>query len=147
MAAFGNFTYGYSDWHPDSTIYGYTLGGYIQTSHLWGLETRGTLLRWGGKAAQADALFGPRATVHLRRFAPYSALLGGIGHARWQKDPTSSYDRSGSGGEWKLIGGVDFYWTHRISIRLGEVSYAKIYVLQHGLTPTTYSAGLVFRLR
>ena len=41
----GAYTYGSTVGGTNS--YGYSLGGFVQTSHLWGLEVRGAYLRWG----------------------------------------------------------------------------------------------------
>jgi hypothetical protein len=143
---FGTYSYGHSDWNSD-TIYGFTLGGFMQTSHIWGVELRGSMLRWGSQSAQEDIAVGPRGALSFGRFTFYGAPLFGAANARWQGTPGSSYNRSTIGAEWKVLGGADFRLTRKISIRLGEASYSRIYILRHGLTPTTFSTGVVFRLR
>jgi hypothetical protein len=149
LSAFGDFSWGHSDWGPQA-IYGYTLGGFLQSSHFIGVEIRGSALSFGGPDHQYSALGGPRVAIRLKRFTPYLVGLGGVGHARWQGEINGQLDpnanESGIGAEWSVVGGVDFYMRHHISLRLGEVSYSKIYVLQHGLTPLTYSAGITYRL-
>ncbi len=143
VSVFGQFTYGHSDWGK-AAIYGYTVGGFLQTSHIIGVVVRGSALRYGGLDHQYSALAGVRAGMHFSRFSPYAAALGGVGHARWGFGAVPR--ETGIGPEWSFLGGVDMYAGHRFSVRLGEISYSKIYVLQHGLTPLSYSGGIVYRL-
>lgn len=147
VSVFGQYSYG----HPDSgkdAIYGYTLGGILQTSHIIGFVIRGSALRYGGLDHQYSALAGIRAGMHFSRFSPYVAALGGAGHARWDSEVNGRIvpNKTGIGPEWSFLGGTDMYVGHRFSIRLGEMSYSKIYVLQHGLTALSYSTGIVYRL-
>jgi hypothetical protein len=51
----------------------------------------------------------------------------------------------GIGGEWKFVGGVDFDAEHHVSIRLGEISYVRVYALQQNLSSTDFSARIVYR--
>jgi hypothetical protein len=142
---FGHYTYGSSDWGANHSA-GVTLGGFIQAPHIFGFETRGDYLRWGVQERRYDALVGPRVALHFSRFSPYGAVLGGAGHAvTWTTAVNSSF-RSGTAGEWKLLGGVDFYAGHHFNLRLGEVSYAKIYVFHNGLSAIDVSGGVVYRL-
>jgi hypothetical protein len=142
---FGNYTYGSSDGSANNSA-GLTLGGFIQAPHLFGLESRGSFLYWGTQERRYDALFGPRVALHFSRFSPYGAVLAGAGHAVTWKTGINSSFRSATGVEWKLLGGVDFYAGHHFSIRLGEVSYAKIYVFQNDLSSIDFSGGIVYRL-
>jgi hypothetical protein len=140
---FGGYTYGSSDWSTNHSS-GITLGGFVQSQHLWGLEARGSYLHWGTEERRYDAVFGPRVALHLGRFSPYGTVLVGVAHPiTWTNGINTSF-RNGNGVEWKLLGGVDFYAGHGLSIRLGEVSYARVYALQ-GLSPVDFGAGLVYR--
>ncbi len=146
LHVFGTYTYGSSDWSSNHSE-GYSLGGFFQTTYLWGLETRGAYLHWGSNEFRYDALAGPRIAFHFARFSPYGAVVAGLGHPVVRKNalPASHY-HSGTGAEWKLLGGVDFYAGHRFSIRLGEISYAEVYALPQGVTSLDFSSGVVYRL-
>jgi hypothetical protein len=50
------------------------------------------------------------------------------------------------GFEWSAVGGVDLHLGHRISWRVGELSYGRIYAKTKTLTPLTASSGIVFRI-
>lgn len=147
FSVFGEYTYGHSDYGKQG-IYGFTLGGFVQTSHIIGFVVRGSALRYGGLDHQYSALAGVRAGLHFARFSPYIAALGGAGHARWQIGGAynPALQRTGIAPEWKVLGGVDLHLRNRFSIRLGEISYSKIYVLQHGLTPLSFGTGIVYQL-
>jgi hypothetical protein len=142
---FGTYTYGSSDGGTHNN-YGYSLGGFVQTSHLWGLEVRGTYLRWGSDESRFDALAGPRVAIHFARFSPYGAVLVGVGHPIARLNGPKSKLQSGNGAEVKLLGGVDYYATHHLSIRLGEISFAEYYALPKGVSAIDVSAGLVYHL-
>jgi hypothetical protein len=142
----GTYTYGSSDWAVYHS-YGYSLGGFLQAPHLWGLESRGSYLRWGINEYRYDALAGPRVAPHFTRFSPYGAVLVGVGHPITRVNGPKSPLQSGTGAEWKLLGGVDYYATHHFSIRLGEISFAEYYALPKGLSAIDVSAGLVYHLQ
>jgi hypothetical protein len=121
---------------PEATsgyTFGFSAGGFVQTHHLLGIETRGTYLHWGAGESRYDALAGPRASFRIWRLTPYIAALGGIGHM------------TNTNAEWKGLGGMDLYVHHRLSFRLGEISSAKLYAVPHAKTYVDYSAGLVYR--
>ena len=144
---FGNYTYGSSDWSLNHS-YGFTLGGFVQAPHLFGFESRGDYLHWGTREHRYDALFGPRIAYHFSRFTPYGTVMGGVGHVvSWQtashRDNIYSID---TGGEWKVLGGVDYYAGHHFSLRLGEISYAKVYVFQNGVSLVDFSGGVLYRV-
>ncbi len=139
----GTYTYGSSDGGTHNN-YGYSLGGFVQTSHLWGLEVRGTYLRWGSDESRFDAMAGPRAAMHFARFSPYGAVLVGVGHPLARPNGPKSRLESGNGSELKLLGGVDYYATHHLSIRLGEISFAEYYALSKRVSAVDLSAGLVY---
>ncbi len=144
---FGTYTYGSTDWFwHENARYGYSLGGFLQTRHLLGLEARGSYLRWGNNGSQFDALAGPRVTHHFWRFSPYVAALGGVGHPIARVHYHDSPFESGNGGEWKLLGGVDYYASHHLSFRLGEISYAEMYALPKSLSEVDLSGGVVYHI-
>ncbi|HEX3942108.1 MAG TPA: hypothetical protein VHX11_11550 [Acidobacteriaceae bacterium] len=149
LNAFGTFTYADSGWNG-KTIYGYTLGGNWQTAHLLGFEARGSALTFGSTEHQYSALGGARAVYHLSRFTPYAVVLGGVAHARWHGIVNGHLDTEANvgqiGAEWSVLGGVDWYAHHRLSIRVAEFSYSKIYVSPQ-LSPWSISSGIVYRLR
>jgi hypothetical protein len=92
LHVFGTYTYGSSDWSSNSSE-GFSLGGFLQTPHLWGLESRGGYLHWGTNEFRYDALAGPRIAFHFARFSPYGAVLAGVGHpvVRKNAQPDSHY--------------------------------------------------------
>jgi hypothetical protein len=140
---FGNYTYGSSDGGTHNS-YGYSLGGFVQMPHLWGGEVRGDYLRWGSDESRFDAMAGPRAAMHFARFSPYGAVLIGVGHPLARLDGPKSKLVSGSGTEAKLLGGVDYYATHDLSIRVGEISFSEYYALPKGVSAVDVSAGFVY---
>ena len=142
---FGTFTDGFSSGGRQNN-YGYSLGGFVQTRHLWGLESRGTYLRWGSAESWFDALAGPRVALHLARLSPYGAVLVGIGHPIARTDGPKSRLESGNGFEWKLLSGVDYYAARHFSIRLGEVSFAENYALPKSVRAIDFSGGVVYHI-
>ncbi|HEV2275814.1 MAG TPA: hypothetical protein VGR96_16705 [Acidobacteriaceae bacterium] len=153
MSAFATFTDVKPDfrYYGDLAVYGISAGGIIQTRHFYGAEARGTLLRMGGMEHQESLLGGPRAALHFSHLTPYGAFLGGVGNAWWWNNPRHTGQPEPKldeaiGPEWSLLGGVDLHFNRRLSFRLGEFSYSKIYVTNRTLTPLGASAGFVFRI-
>lgn len=144
---FGAYTSSFSE-GTNKASFGYSIGGFGQTSHLWGIETRGSVLRGGTNERRYDALVGPRVALHRSKLSPYAAALAGIARVdTWQpKGGNYLLDTYGNGGEWKILGGVDYYARDRWTIRLGEISYGEIYLSKHGLTTIDYTAGIAYRL-
>jgi hypothetical protein len=139
---FGN----YGDW----AVYGFTIGGFTESSHILGSEVRGSILRSGGYDHQETALLGPRAALHFARVSPYLSFLGGWGQSWWYSNAPSKglpkpTMKAGVGPQWTAIGGIDVYMGRRISLRVGELSYSNIYVGSRTLTALTASAGVVYR--
>jgi hypothetical protein len=125
----------YSDW-----LVGGTVGGYFQHSPWLGLDGQVTALRWGpSQEHQYFALIGPRFALDRGRWEAFGTAEGGLGHARFA-------DSSAYGGGWMLTGGVDMRLNARLSWRVGQFSYGRIAVLEHGLNPKIVSSGLVIRL-
>ncbi len=140
---FGTATSGYSDGNNST---GFTLGGYMQTRDVWGFELRGAFLHWATNEFRYDAVGGPRVALHFGRLSPYGAAMGGEGHVVKRKDGPKSAFESNSGGEWKVLGGVDFYAGHHFSVRLGEISYTTAYVLSQGISSVDFSSGFVYHI-
>jgi hypothetical protein len=137
--------------YGDLAVYGFTIGGFTESSHILGTEMRGTMLRSGGYDHEETALVGPRAAFHFGRISPYLSLLGGGGHSWWytnapNKGPTPT-QKSGFGLQWTAVSGIDVYINRQFSARVGELSYSNVYVGSRTLTPVTASAGVVFRPR
>jgi hypothetical protein len=153
ISAFGTFTavkpdFGY---YGDVAVYGITVGGYVQTRHVVGVEVRGLLMRSGGIEHEEAALAGPRVAMHFGNFTPYVSVLGGVANAwRWSNPPNTGEPPprmlGGFGPQWSVLGGLDVRLNHRFVLRMGELSYAKTYVKAWALTPLTASAGIVYRL-
>jgi hypothetical protein len=139
------YTYGSSDGGTHNN-YGYSLGGFVQAPHLWGVEVRGTYLRWGSGESRFDAMAGPRAALHFARFSPYGAVLVGWGHPIAWTDGPKSRLVGATGTEVKLLGGVDYYATHHLSIRLGEISFSEYYALPKGVSAVDVSGGFVYHI-
>jgi hypothetical protein len=127
-----NFRYLY-----DRAVYGFSLGGFVQTRHIFGIEARGSLLRWGSDQHEESALAGPRFALHFGPFSPYASGLVGAGNA---------WSRNRVGLQWSAVGGVDLRVAHRFRLRVGEVSYSKIYLTNRTLTALNASAGFVYRI-
>lgn len=153
ISAFGTFTVVKPDYgfYGDQAVFGITLGGYLQTRHLVGVEVRGLLQRSGGIEHEEVALAGPRVAKHFGNVTPYVAVLGGAANAwRWTNPPDKGDPpprvRGGFGPQWQVLGGVDVRLNRRFVFRVGELSYARTYVKAWALTPLTASAGVVYRL-
>lgn len=154
-SAFATFTATKPDlhWAGDYAVYGISAGTVMQTPHLLGVEMRGSYLRSGGLEHQESLLSGPRVAVHYGRFSPYISVLGGAANA-WQwsnyglKGLPKPKLEEGFGTEWSLVGGLGLSFHRRFSVRVGELSYGKIYLSKgRTLTPVTASVGIVYRIR
>jgi len=139
-------------YYGDFAVSGVTLGAFLQTRHVWGIEARGSVMRWGGLEHEESALVGPRFSMHFGRFSPYLCVLGGEANAwRWNNprhtgQPEPKLDEA-LGPQWSTVGGFDIYLQRRLVIRMGEISYSKTYLNGWTMTPLTASAGIVYRLR
>jgi hypothetical protein len=131
-------------------VAGYSLGGYYQTPHLIGLEVRGTIQRRLNRQHQESALVGPRLSLRIGPFLPYVSFLSGVGNGwRYGEPPIPGENPKpveGTGFQWTTVGGLDIHMTHHIGIRVGEVSYSKLYLKNWSLTPLNLTAGVVLRL-
>ena len=61
-------------------LFGYQLGGFLQTHHVIGVEVRGTIQRRLNAQHQESALAGPRLALHYGPISPYVSILGGAGN-------------------------------------------------------------------
>jgi hypothetical protein len=153
IAGFGTFTgikpnYQY---FTDNAVYGFTIGGYLQTRSIIGVEIRGSVAKWGSVQHEEAALAGPRAALHLGRFSPYVGILGGGGHV-WiaQNHPLPGHERISTaalGPQWTVLGGIDVHFLHKWSIRAGELTYSRVYTDHETVRPLGASAGIVYRFR
>jgi hypothetical protein len=154
ISAFSTYTSVKPDYqyYGDFAVSGVTLGAFLQSRHVWGIEARGSVMRWGGLEHEESALAGPRFSMHFGRFSPYLCALGGEANAwRWRNprhtgQPEPKLDEA-LGPQWSTVGGLDIYLQHRFVIRMGEISYSKTYLNHWTMTPLTASAGIVYRLR
>jgi hypothetical protein len=132
-------------------VAGYSLGGFLQTPFLIGVEVRGQIQRRLNAQHQESALAGPRIALRYGRLAPYVSVLGGAGNGwRFREPPIPGVKPpkpiEGLGGQWTILGGLDVKLTHHIAVRVGEVSYSKIYLKDWNLTPLNLTAGIVYRI-
>jgi hypothetical protein len=132
-------------------LFGYQLGGFLQTRHVFGLEIRGTIQRRMNTQHQESALGGPRFALHYGPFAPYVSVLGGAGNGwRYLHPPVVGIKNpqpiEGMGGQWTVAGGVDFHMSRHLRLRLGELSYSNNYLKNWNLTSLNFTAGLVYRI-
>jgi hypothetical protein len=144
-----NFTPDFGYFAP--VLFGYQLGGFVQTRHVFGIEIRGTIQRRANTQHQESALGGPRFALHYGPFAPYVSVLGGGGNGwRYLNPPIVGIKNpqplEGLGPQWTVVGGVDFRMSHRWRARLGEISYSKNYLKNWNLTSLNFTAGLVYRI-
>jgi hypothetical protein len=152
-SVFTEFTVGKPDFgnYGDLAVYGFTTGGYTESSHIFGLEMRGSILRSGGDDHAETALFGLRAPLHFARVSPYLSLLGGGGQSWWYTNAPGKgpkpVQKKGVGPQWMAVAGVDVRMTHSFSLRVGELSYSDVRVGGRTLTALTASAGVVYRPR
>jgi hypothetical protein len=135
-----------------SVLFGYSIGGFLQSAHIIGLELRGSIQRRWNAQHQESALAGPRAALHVGRVKPYTSLLFGAGNGwRFKDSPTSGEKLprpvEGEGPQWTLAGGVDLNVSRRLAIRVGEISCSELYLKHWNLTPVNVTAGVVWRLK
>jgi hypothetical protein len=153
VSGFTEFTTGKPDFgnYGDWAVYGFTMGGFTESSHILGSEMRGSILRSGGWDHEETALFGPRAALHFARVSPYLSLLGGGGHSWWYSNAPNKGPKPtmkvGVGLQWTAVAGIDVYMSRRVSLRVGELSYSNVFVGSRTLTALTASAGVVYRPR
>jgi hypothetical protein len=154
LSLFGTFTEIKPDYqyYGDYAALGFTMGTFMQTSHILGFEGRSSITRWQGLEHQESALVGPRAAVHFGRVAPYFCFLGGAANGwRWQTPRHAGQPEpklvEGLGPQWSIIGGMDIHLAGKLVFRVGELSYSKTYLQNWALTPLSASAGFVYRLR
>jgi hypothetical protein len=150
-ATFTDMKPAFQTW-KDNSVYGISAGVVMQTPHLWGLDTKASYMALGGLDHQESLLSGPRIAVHLGRFVPYVSVLGGAANAwQWSNYPLKGLPtpklEGGFGTEWSVVGGLGLSFHHRVSVRVGELSYGKIYLSKgRTLTPIAASAGVVIRI-
>jgi hypothetical protein len=137
-----NFRYLY-----DRAVYGFSAGGFWQTRRILGVEVRGSILKWGSDQHEESALAGPRAALHFGRVSPYGCGLLGAGNA-WSRNLPDKppFIIEAVGLQWSILGGVDIRLAHHIRLRVGELSYSKIYLADRTLTALNASAGFVYRI-
>jgi hypothetical protein len=137
-----NFRYLY-----DRAVYGFSAGGFWQTRRILGVEVRGSILKWGSDQHEESALAGPRAALHFGRVSPYGCGLLGAGNA-WSRNLPDKppFIIEAVGLEWSILGGVDIRLAHHLRLRVGELSYSKIYLADRTLTALNASAGFVYRI-
>ena len=138
-----NFRYLY-----DRAVYGFSAGGFWQSRRILGVEVRGSILKWGSDQHEESALAGPRAALHFGRISPYACGLLGAGNA-WSRnlpDKQPPFIIEAVGLQWSILGGVDIRLAHHIRLRVGELSYSKIYLADRTLTALNASAGIVYRI-
>jgi hypothetical protein len=153
ISVFGTFTGVKPDheYYGDLAVSGVTVGGFLQTRHLVGVELRGSVMRWGGLEHEESVLAGPRVAMHFGRISPYVSLLGGEANAwRWNNPPIKGEPNpkldEGLGPQWSTIGGLDVHLSQHFVFRVGELSYSKTYLKNWTMTPYTASAGFVYRI-
>src|ERR1700722_560459 len=148
MAVFGTSTDIKPTFHVvgDLAVYGFTIGGYIQSPHVFGAELRGSVTRWGGPLHQEAIALGPRATLHFGRFTPYTAVLGGVTNSWEYHDPQKPVPTERASPALTVLGGVIFHMSHHFSLRLGEASYSRIHRSDVDLNSFGASAGIVYRM-
>jgi hypothetical protein len=137
-----NFRYLY-----DRAVYGFSAGGFWQTRRILGVEVRGSILKWGSDQHEESALAGPRAALHFGRVSPYGCGLLGAGNA-WSRNLPDKppFIIEAVGLQWSILGGVDIRLAHHLRLRVGELSYSKIYLADRTLTALNASAGFVYRI-
>jgi hypothetical protein len=138
--------------YDSNVLFGYSLGGYYQTRHILGAEIRGSIQRRGNAQHQESALAGPRAAFHFGKFTPYTSFLIGAGNGwRFAEQPPAGTKPpkpiEGMGAQWTMVGGVDVHLTRNFALRMGEVSYTKLYLKNWNLSPVNLTGGVIWRLR
>jgi hypothetical protein len=135
-----------------SVLFGYSLGGFLQSPHIIGLELKGSIQRRINSQHQESALAGPRVALHLGRVAPYTSILFGAGNGWRFKDAPPPGEKlptpvEGIGPQWTWSGGVDLRISRRFAVRAGEISRSELYLKHWNLSPLNATAGVVWRLR
>jgi hypothetical protein len=132
-------------------LFGYSLGGFLQTRHVLGAEVRGSIQRRQNPQHQEAALAGPRFALHFGNVSPYVSVLFGASNAWRFRNPPIAGEKlpkptEDLGYAWMVAGGVDVHLTHHLGIRVGEISYTKIDLKEWNLTPLNFTAGIVYRI-
>ena len=151
-SAFATFTdakphFGYYD---DLAVWGGTAGGIMQLPRFGGVEARASVVRFGGLSHQESVLVGPRVAVHMFHVTPYASLLFGEGRSWWWSSPPirdeiPHLDRA-RGFQSSIVAGLDVHLHNRISFRVGELSFSRLYIPGRNMTPLSASSGIVFRI-
>ncbi len=143
---YASFTAAKMDSTNSKWIYGPTVGAYFDSSHFavleWGADLRGTFLGGGGATQLQSGLVGPRVVVHapIIPIKPYAEGLVGIGHGQ------VAGQASATKFQYEVLGGIEYTLVPRIDWRVVEVGYSSLTNFDGGLTPKTFSTGLVVRL-
>jgi hypothetical protein len=154
VSAFATFTDGKPSfrYYGDRAVWGYTLGGIVQLPRFAGVEVRGSMLRYGGLSHHETILAGPRFSLRILHMSPYGSFLVGEGNSSWWsnapgKGKPKPYRIEDHALQWTVATGIDIHFRNRITFRLGEVTYSKLFESTKTLTPLTASSGLVIRLK
>ncbi len=120
----------------------------------WEAQATGNLSQYVGVTADFDGhygdifgvgghgynfLFGPTFSYRSDKFTAFAHALFGGSHvgARGSSDTAFA---------WAVGGGVDWNWTKRLAIRLGQFDYLPTYFGCTTQNNIRYSAGVVFRV-
>lgn len=143
---YAGFTAAKMDSTNSKWIYGPTVGAYIDSSHFavleWGIDLRGSFLGGSGTTQLQSGLIGPRVVVHapVIPLKPYGEALFGIGHGQVPAQASATKF------QYQILGGIEYTLVPRVDWRVFEIGYNDLPNFDGGLTPKTFSTGLVVRL-
>lgn len=119
-------------------LWGGSAGTYVQRRFL-GFGLRATEVPSGATVHLFDAVAGPRVAVSFPLLRAYLEAGGGMGHSGYY-DQYGNYG-SGWGAAWQADAGVSHALLPRLSWRVLEVGYGRIYT-GPGVSPLFISTGL-----
>ena len=131
--------------YAQSYIKGLTFYGDFDFTHNIGIEGEMNFaISTPSDISEDSYLFGPRYTIHRKKFGGYAKLLLGVGRFGTQEGSyvniaTTSYF------EYAVGGGLEYLATRKINVRIINVEMQKWpNFAPHGLTPIAYTFGVAY---
>ncbi len=145
LALYGMYGIGNSGVVNTGHIYGPTVGLYDDRGTVinYGADLRAAFLSDGGSTQFDSGLIGPRLAIkpHVIPIDPYGELLVGFVHASYGQGASKSTRNNLA---YSANVGLDMTLLPHIDWRVVEFSYTN--VINGGITPETFSTGIVVRL-
>ena len=119
---------------PAASNYFKLNGGFLSAGYTFRYWLRGVAQVTGSRSSNIGPLgqdltlltytAGPEVVLHARRFEPYAQALFGAAQGKDSYFPsTTGYSTSATSFAYQLGGGLDYNWSHHLSIRAVEARY------------------------